>query len=475
MRKWILALMLISIAARAGAYTIPYETWLGAYVNDTKVGYLSFKITKAEFEGVQGYKVENYVSNHLMVLGAELTQVVTSFIYTDDKLNPLAEEFMVTSGGKSMTVSARFGKESIECIVSAGSGTSKKSIPIPKGTSLVGDAMFATLDSVPKVGDKYLLHYFNPLTLAIDDLDVKVESQEKMTVGGKEYDTFKITNSSPMGDMTVWQQADGDVVKVSAMMGITMLRQTKDEAKSGIENTGEDFAVMTSIKADKRIENPRGVKLLDVILVGLTDSKMAITDKRQVTTKARGMKDAVRFRIKTVGADAKKSIDRPVGGDEFKDMLASTPYVDHEVGTIKAQAAEIVGNEKNAYTACSKIRAWIHDNVQVRADIGITRSASDVLKSRVGVCRDYAILFAALARSVGIPAKVASGVLYLNGGFYYHAWVECYVGEWVPFDATLTSDFVDATHIKLAEGDAATMFGLAKVIGSLRAEIKGYK
>jgi hypothetical protein len=59
----------------------------------------------------------------------------------------------------------------------------------------------------------------------------------------------------------------------------------------------------------------------------------------------------------------------------------------------------------------------------------------------------------------------------MNGHFYYHAWVESYVGEWVAFDATLKSDFVDATHIKLAEGDATNMFEMAPVFGTLKAEI----
>ncbi len=93
----------------------------------------------------------------------------------------------------------------------------------------------------------------------------------------------------------------------------------------------------------------------------------------------------------------------------------------------------------------------------------------------MGVCRDYAILFAALARNRGIPAKVVAGLTCVDGSFYYHAWVECFVGEWVPFDATLPTDFVDATHIKLAEGDATSMFGMAKVIGSLKAKIISYE
>ena len=55
--------------------------------------------------------------------------------------------------------------------------------------------------------------------------------------------------------------------------------------------------------------------------------------------------------------------------------------------------------------------------MQSRADIGITRSASDVLQSMVGVCRDYGILFAGLARGAGIPTRIAAGVLYVKRRF----------------------------------------------------------
>ena len=165
----------------------------------------------------------------------------------------------------------------------------------------------------------------------------------------------------------------------------------------------------------------------------------------------------------------------PIVGSRFTRYVGSTPYLDCDVTAVKDTADKIVGNEKNAYTACSKIRKWVHANMTTRADIGITRAASDVLKSKVGVCRDYAILFAALARSAGVPAKVVSGLIYTDKAFYYHAWVECYVGEWVPFDATMDSDFVDATHIKLVGGDATSMFGLAKVIGTLKVDVKDFE
>lgn len=475
MKKWLLTLMLITLASPALALKIPYETWMGAYIGESKVGYLSFTITKAELDGIHGYKIESSIRNQLTVLGAELTQIVNTVLFTDDEYNPLREEFSMSSGGKTTTVSAKFTGDHIDCVVSAGSGATTRSIPIPEGANLVGDAMFAILEPNPEVGRQYDLYYFNPITLTVEDLKVKIERKERLTVRGKHYDTVVMRNITPMGEMTLWQDSEGGVVKVNAIMGISMIRETKEQAIAGLNGGGEDFAVRTRVRANKPIASPGSIKVLDLVMTGLDDPKMAIVDSRQKSRPLAKPDGAIHFRITADESVPTRPLNRPVRKPELAEYLAATPYVDHEEASVREQADQIVGSEKNSYAACSKIRSWLHSNMQVRADIGITRSASDVLKSRMGVCRDYAILFAALARAAGIPAKVVSGLVYLNDGFYYHAWVECYTGKWTPFDATRSTDFVDATHIKLAEGDATSMFALAKVIGSLKAEIRGAK
>lgn len=467
--------MLIFIAARAGAYSVPYEMWMGTSIGEKKVGWLSLSIENSEYQGTKGYKVTTVVNNHLTVLGADMTQLVLTTCYTDLKYAPLEEDFSMSSGGKTTTVKSKFSKKSVDCEISAGSGASTKSIPIPEGTSLIADPLFTTSDVFPEVGKEYDLRYFNPLTLGLEDLKIKVEKREKLTVGGKEYDTIAIENITPMGSMMVWQEADGGVVKVTGMLGITMTRMTRQDATAETESGGGDLAILTCAKSDKPIANPRAAKYLHADLMGIRDASMLITDARQKAAKSKDHLACAEFKITATKFDESSAAELPVKAPAVSEYLAATPYVDSDAKTISEKAKEIVGSEKNAYRACSKIRAWVYGNMRAKADIGITRAGSDVLKSKVGVCRDYAILFASLARAANIPSKVVSGLIYTDGAFYYHAWVECYVGKWIPFDATLTSDFVDATHIKLAEGDATTMFSLARVIGSLSVEVKECK
>ena len=113
------------------------------------------------------------------------------------------------------------------------------------------------------LGDKYKLSYFNPLTLAVEDLSLNVERKEKITVGGKDFDTFVVQADSPMGGMTTWQEeADGDAVKIKSIMGIDMIRQSKKEAMSGIKG-GSPGRFRGAYNRETQPEHPIAARVQD--------------------------------------------------------------------------------------------------------------------------------------------------------------------------------------------------------------------
>jgi len=81
--------------------------------------------------------------------------------------------------------------------------------------------------------------------------------------------------------------------------------------------------------------------------------------------------------------------------------------------------------------------------------------ASEILERGKGVCADYAILYTALLRSVGIPARLAAGIpacsilcekeKEINVG---HAWVEVKlpVYGWIPTDITMEDNFMSENY-----------------------------
>jgi transglutaminase-like putative cysteine protease len=77
------------------------------------------------------------------------------------------------------------------------------------------------------------------------------------------------------------------------------------------------------------------------------------------------------------------------------------------------------------------------------------------------------VLFAALARAAGIPARVEAGVVYLRGKFYYHAWNLLYLGRWVTADALFDQLPADVTHIRFVTGSMQQPLDLVGLVGKL--------
>jgi len=68
-----------------------------------------------------------------------------------------------------------------------------------------------------------------------------------------------------------------------------------------------------------------------------------------------------------------------------------------------------------------------------------------------------------------------AGIVYLDGAFYYHAWSEVWLGQWVAVDPTFHQFPADATHVKFVEGGPEQHVALLKVIGQISLEILDYK
>src|SRR4029077_6618837 len=103
-----------------------------------------------------------------------------------------------------------------------------------------------------------------------------------------------------------------------------------------------------------------------------------------------------------------------------------------------------------------------------RAVTNVYSSVEDVLSLRAGVCQDFAHLFIAAARAMGVPARYVSGYIHSSGASVAsasHAWAEGWgPGRgWVGYDATRPVRTTE-NHVRLAVGrdysDAAPTRGI---------------
>ena len=104
-----------------------------------------------------------------------------------------------------------------------------------------------------------------------------------------------------------------------------------------------------------------------------------------------------------------------------------------------------------------------------RAVTDVYSALDEVLELKAGVCQDFAHLFIAAARAMGVPARYVSGYIHSADGTgaasASHAWAEGWVPGrgWVGFDATHPVR-VSEHHVRLAVGrdysDAAPTRGI---------------
>jgi transglutaminase-like putative cysteine protease len=95
----------------------------------------------------------------------------------------------------------------------------------------------------------------------------------------------------------------------------------------------------------------------------------------------------------------------------------------------------------------------------VKKSTAVNSPIEQALKSRQGVCQDFAHIMIALVRNAKIPCRYVSGYLYQSGGSgpsadgATHAWVEAWLPGmgWVGFDPTLNR-MVGEKNIRTAVG-----------------------
>src|SRR2546421_10446608 len=94
----------------------------------------------------------------------------------------------------------------------------------------------------------------------------------------------------------------------------------------------------------------------------------------------------------------------------------------------------------------------------------------DLIVTGVQTCA-LPILYVALARAAGLPARTAAGLVPVDGRFYYHAWAEVYLGDWVAVDPMLDEFPAGAAHVRFSIGGLAQQAELVRLIGRIKLEV----
>jgi len=168
--------------------------------------------------------------------------------------------------------------------------------------------------------------------------------------------------------------------------------------------------------------------------------------------------------------------------DTLAEFLADSPAT-QAPAEVAALAADLVGG-RSPHEAAQSICGALYDAVEYVPGATAVHSAAAVAwEERKGVCQDMAQLSVGALRSVGIPARYVSGYLHPRQSAEVgevvtgesHAWVEWWVGQWVPFDPTNHVP-VEESHVVLGRGreyrDVAPLRGIYAGSGTDGLEVQ---
>ncbi|MGA2191946.1 MAG: transglutaminase-like domain-containing protein [Nitrospirota bacterium] len=444
----------------------PRDEWMGIYLDGKKIGHAE---TLVEDIG-GGCRITEDMDVVISMMGFQQSIKSVTHSEVDPSLTLKKFDFSMKSGFADMEIKGVVDGRLLKLQIDNAGKIKTKEIKLDETPHLSSDIELYLMRQGLEVGRKYRLPFFDPGTLSQQHVDIEVEGKEDLKVGDKVLPVYRVKEDYSGIESRSWINAELGAIKGDGPMGFTFLKETKEQALKPPENGDEaaDIVALTSIPAKGTIpERPREVSSMRARLSGVDLSGLMINGDRQA------------FEGKVVSVTREdlgglKPEALPVKDQALAKYLAPENFVQSDDPGIIAKAKEITGTETDSLKAARALSGWVYKSVEKKPSAGIP-SAIEVLKSLSGDCNEHTVLYTALARAAGIPARMDAGIVMLGGRFYYHAWPEVYIGRWIAIDPTFGQFPADATHIRLIEGGPENQLSMLKVVGKLGVEVLEYK
>lgn len=349
------------------------------------------------------------------------------------------------------------------------------------------------LGDQPKVGKHYAWPVFDPVGLTPRQVSLTIAAETTFVVNdssvfdaqsgrwrGVQPDTlaaFRVVTDTGAGaaGFSGWIDEQGRVVQTS-QLGLQLRRLPYEVAFENWRLTAAQEAVQpravpedrdilqtTAVGANRRLGS--NVSELRVTLTNADLRGFDLTSNRQIV---RGDTLLVR---REPSAALVAAYSLPDGGKRMlPELTMAEPLVQSNNPEIVRLARRLARGQRDPRVVAERINQWVYDSLQKRNTFGIP-SALQVLHARVGDCNEHTQLYVALARAAGIPARVDAGLAYIDGKFYYHAWPEVFLGDWVAVDPTFGQFPADAAHLRFTIGGLGRQAEMIRLMGKLNIKV----
>jgi len=458
--------------------------WRGLYYRGEKVGFSVNQTNPLP----DGFELQEDARMQMSLLGATTAAAIRTTAQLDRDFNVRSFDFSLDPGTGPVQVTGVVSGRHVSLTIKTPGGTQHEErdldqVPV---LSLNLPRRLALLGLKPGVQQQFLL--FDPATLRNEAVTIEVGKREivnvfapgSIRIRGTEFSSavrrrtpaFRVEMTFAGLKTSAWVTDTGEVVREESPLGLLSVREGPDEARrmaipGRIQGDLLESAAVVPRRATKnRIDDPRDVRRIRLQVEGADLENPDMQGAGQeVIGKIVEIRDA-----RTLGAEPAAA-----GVAAF---LRPEPLIESDDPQIHAEALAAIAGAADPRTRAERLTRRVNAMLDKKPTVSLP-SAREVLRTKVGDCNEHTALYVAMARSIGIPARIAVGLAYSRGAFYYHAWPEVYLEEgrtgglWLPVDPTFNQFPADATHLRLMRGGLDKQAAILPLIGHLKISIIG--
>lgn len=437
------------------------ENWCGYYLNQTKIGYSLSKINISDTL----IKFYNRIKLKLKV-GNELKEVMANtFLVTDFKLKLKSFESEQITGKNILKINGKVKKDTLYYTFQTGSEIQRNYLILPSNTYPTGILPYLIISQDLKNWKGNLLDF---TLFSILPAEIKFQKKDTIIINDTTYPVLVYQVEMAKVKSFYYLDSLGNLLKEISAGGIIGVKESPQKAIAEWNKDFLDILSFFSVPIDTFLPEPAKLKSLKLEIQEIDSFEyldldlpfQKVINKNPLTIE---ITKAKLIEPKTIKISEKEKI-----------YLASTPTIQSDHPLIKKKALEIIDTLSNFKERAEKILIWVFRNLKKKATTSYP-SAIETLKNLEGDCNEHATLYAALCRALGIPARVVVGLVYAGNSFYYHAWNQVYLNEWIPCDPTFGEFPASPGHLILKIGDVDEQVKVLNIVGNIKIKILSFE
>ncbi len=372
--------------------------------------------------------------------------------------------------GIEVTREAKADGKKMTIITIQGKDKSTREVAVPRDNLAGQRKLERWLRGKLKAGEKQSRYTVSWEAADIDEKETYTfHSRKSVALRGVKTELLVVESRTEGASIDAEVFPDGRMYK-AVLGGFLEIRLEPEASARKMDEKLVDLLEATSVVLDRDL-GPSGQEVdeLTLELTGL--GKLKVPESRRQSVKSG--KESVTVTLKR---DAKTDVAEPLTEEDRKQFTATSPRLCCDSEKVKAAVKEVLGDEKDASKVGRRLASWVNAELK-KSYADNADNALDVLDRKAGSCVQHSLLFVALCRAAGVPAREAGGVAYIKAGkprLGWHAWAEYHDGkQWVSVDPTWGQQRVDGTHLKLSEGERDMAW--ANVVGKLGVKVVAVK